>query len=137
MRHGYTNATRTDGDVVTKAYVGPDSLIRRQREVDSLRCLAGCFPVPDLVACEPGLLTTRLVRGRHGQELIAEGLVDQVLATCGRSLRALQSLDVPQGAAMRVAGVVVHGDFGPNNMILSADGTQLACRARLGVRRRG
>ena len=61
----------------------------------------------------PGTLRTAYVHGHHGQDLIDAGLADGVLSCCGQMLRRLQAIP------SRVAGVVmVHGDFGPNNMLL-------------------
>lgn len=119
LAHGYTNDTVVIGDVVVKTYAGPDVVERQAREVGALRRLSGRFPVPQIVESVPGALSTRYVDGHHGQELIDAGFGDAVLASCGRVLRTLQAVPSAAGA------VLVHGDFGPNNMLLTADGSEV------------
>ncbi|GAA4601463.1 aminoglycoside phosphotransferase (APT) family kinase protein [Actinoplanes octamycinicus] len=103
MRHGYTNDTRRDGDVVIKRFQGPDAELRRATESRVLtRMAAAGVPVPDLIAEPPGELWTRYVPGAHGQDLIDAGHAAAVLDSCGRTLTRLRT---------------VHGDYGPNNML--------------------
>ncbi|BCJ46138.1 hypothetical protein GCM10010168_50870 [Actinoplanes ianthinogenes] len=107
MKHGYTNDTRSDGDVVIKRFQGPDADLRRATESRALaRMAAAGVPVPALVAAPPGELWTRLVPGAHGQDLIDAGHAAAVLSSCGRTL-----------AHIRAVAGGVHGDYGPNNML--------------------
>lgn len=123
MRHGYTNETIQAGDTVVKTYTGPFPSVRQNREEASLRFLAGRIPVPELIASEPGRLTTAYVEGTHGQDLI-DHQPEQVLAACGRVLKALHA--IPVGfIATKYTGVISHGDFGPNNVLLN-DGEVVA-----------
>lgn len=84
MPHGYTNTTVTDGEVVVKAYAGPDAGERQIREELALVRLAGGLPVPTIVSTSPGTLTTALVEGTPGQQAIADGHGPEVLYLCGR-----------------------------------------------------
>jgi len=102
MRHGYTNSVTGDGTVVVKRYVGPDRRTRRDTEVRALSALAGRLPVPRILDVGEDTLTTAMLPGTHGQELIARGHAAAVLRSCGRLLPS-----VPP----------VHGDYGPQNML--------------------
>jgi aminoglycoside phosphotransferase (APT) family kinase protein len=120
MPHGYTHRTSRRGAAVTKAYQGPEAAARCTREAAALTALAGFLPVPPVLEIGPGHLVTRLMPGIHGQDLIAAGLAGQVLAACGRMLRQIHQLPVP-GALTAVGeqgAFLVHGDFGPNNVLL-------------------
>lgn len=124
LPHGYTNSTHRVGSSVVKVYTGPDTCERQQREEMALRTLAGRLPVPRLLASEPGRLTTELAAGVHGQDLIDSGLAAEVLFRCGRLLLAVQRVPVrvvdPEADPNAIP---VHGDFGPNNTLFTADGT--------------
>lgn len=64
------------------------------------------------------------VDGRHGQEMVDSGAAGDVLGTCGRLLKRLQSVDTSVLFDDARPGTLVHGDFGPNNLLLSDDGTE-------------
>jgi aminoglycoside phosphotransferase (APT) family kinase protein len=123
LAHGYTNVTTRDGDFVTKTYAGPDALERQAREERAIAWVRRWLPVPQIVASEPGSITTRYVSGEHGQDLLESACTRAVLPTCGRLLRDLQSLPLPAGTEAAPGTVLVHGDFGPNNALLTADAT--------------
>jgi thiamine kinase-like enzyme len=62
--------------------------------------------------------------GVHGQELIDEGLSRCVLRACGHMLRRIHAIapalaHIP--AASQHSVVFVHGDYGPNNLLLDRD----------------
>lgn len=120
LPHGYTNATRRAGGVVTKRYRGPDARERQHAEVAALRFLAGRFPVPAVAGEEPGEVRTTVVPGLPGQELL-ERAPEAVLRSVGRAAATLHRLDT---AGLRTSGparsgaVLVHGDFGPQNLLL-------------------
>lgn len=122
LRHGYTNETRGDGRVVVKRYAGPGARARRDRERLMLATLPGLLPVPVLLAGElAGELRMRFVAGVHGQDLIEAGMAGPVLRACGHLLRQVHGLDltaVLPGGSHPVGAVLVHGDFGPNNVLL-------------------
>ena len=117
MRHGYTNVTNLVGSSVSKTYLGPDSDARAATERTALTRLVGRFPVPALLATSPASLTTQFISGEHGQDLIEDGFAEEVLAACGNVLRRLHSTDPAVVFDTVVGGVIVHGDFGPNNML--------------------
>jgi tRNA A-37 threonylcarbamoyl transferase component Bud32 len=108
LPHGYTNHTRRDGAVVVKTYTGPDAAARLDREYRALQLVRGRVPVPPVLDRAPHALTLGFVAGRHGQDLIAAGAAEPVLAACGSVLRDIHG-----------AGVG-HGDFGPQNLLLDA-----------------
>jgi aminoglycoside phosphotransferase (APT) family kinase protein len=120
LPHGYTNETASDGDVVTKSYDGPGSAARCARETAVLRALSGRLPVPAVVGSAPGELRLRYVPGAHGQDLIDAGHGRQVLLECGRMLGRIHA--IPTDSVLREVRpgqVLVHGDYGPNNLLFS------------------
>ena len=132
MPHGYTSHTTRDGPVVTKAYRGPDATQRCARETAMLRRLAGLVPVPPVVASTDISLSLGFMPGVHGQDLIAAGLGGQVLHACGQVLRRIHALDpglapglAPAGQRSPARAVLVHGDFGPNNVLLDQAGQEI------------
>jgi aminoglycoside phosphotransferase (APT) family kinase protein len=123
MPHGYTNCTMLDGSVVTKTYQGPDADRRGAREAAALRGLAGRVPVPRVLSVGDGTLSMSLMPGVHGQELIDRGLASLVLGACGRTLRCIHSVDPVLAcvfAGDSPTGVLLHGDYGPNNVLLDS-----------------
>jgi hypothetical protein len=68
LRHGYTNATRIDGERVVKRYVGMDAAERMRIEVDAIQRTAGRAPTPEIVHVDAAdcVVTFRLLQGRHG-----------------------------------------------------------------------
>ncbi len=115
MPHGYTNDTVGDEATVRKTYAGPDARERAAREHAVLTRLRGLLPVPEVLGADGGTLTTRRVAGTPAQELIDAGHADAVLTACGRVLRRIHAVPWPGG------GVLVHGDFGPNNLLLDPE----------------
>lgn len=111
-RHGYTNSTVGDGGFVVKCYAGPDAAARLATERIMLRRYRGRLPVPAVVRVGERSLTTRFVPGEHGQDLLDDGHAVEVLRAGGRLLRLVQSMPVRGG------DVLVHGDFGPDNLLL-------------------
>jgi aminoglycoside phosphotransferase len=120
MKHGYTNDTVGDARTVDKAYQGPDAALRLTRELEMLTALRGYLPVPPVIAARESTLTLGFVAGAHGQDLIDQGHAATVLQSCGRLLRRLHDL-APGPLALgehAASQVLVHGDFGPNNVLL-------------------
>jgi Ser/Thr protein kinase RdoA (MazF antagonist) len=122
LAHGYTNDSVRDGTTVTKHYREPGAAERLLREATALQALAGHLPVPELLTTDPvqRTLQTSYLPARHGQELIDAGHAARVLLLCGRLLRQLQSLS-PQllPAGVGVGPVLVHGDFGLQNLLVA------------------
>jgi aminoglycoside phosphotransferase (APT) family kinase protein len=121
MPHGYTNDTRSDGSTVLKRYQGPYAKTRRSAERLVLSRLAGgVVPLPRLTAEPAGALCMQHVAGVHGQDLIHAGHAAAVLRSCGQTLRHVQSVEptvVFGGGSATSPAVLVHGDYGPNNML--------------------
>ncbi|WP_035701186.1 phosphotransferase family protein, partial [Glycomyces tenuis] len=108
LRHGYTNRTAGDGATVIKRYEGPDAASRLERERLVLTELRGEVPVPPVLGARDGALELGFVDGAPGQELLESGSAVEVLRSCGEVLRRIHS----------VRPGLVHGDFGPNNLLL-------------------
>ena len=119
LPHGYTNDTRADGRVVVKRYDGPNAQQRRERERLMLTRLHGRVPVPEpRDSANAAGLAMAFMPGVHGQDLIDAGHAGPVLRACGRALRDIHRLDVAATLPGEVGPVVVHGDYGPNNVLL-------------------
>ncbi|WP_189822944.1 phosphotransferase family protein [Streptomyces finlayi] len=129
LPHGHTNHTTHHAGVVTKTYKGRDAQRRMEREAAALcglETLGAVLPVPQLIGCTGESLSMTFLEGVHGQDLIEAGWAESVLQTCGDALRAVHSVDaVEVFPRARPGAVLVHGDFGPNNMLLSDDGSHL------------
>lgn len=106
LAHGYTNRTMGDARTVEKTYDGPDARARLEREHAALLAVRDAVPVPPVLATADGTLTMGFVAGTHGQELIQAGHAERVLRACGEVLSRIHALGV------------VHGDFGPNNVLI-------------------
>ena len=117
--HGYTNHTAPVGAVqVRKSYSGSDSAVRTSIEAACLAGLRGRLPVPRIIARDGDTTLLERLPGRHGQDLIDEGYGYQVMHAAGACLRELQA--VPPDVIVGLSGdgdVIVHGDFGPQNML--------------------
>ncbi|MDA1359524.1 phosphotransferase [Glycomyces luteolus] len=112
LPHGYTNLTNGDRATVVKHYQGPDAALRLERERLLITDLAGTIPVPPLLGAGEGALTLGFVEGAPGQELLDTDAA-AVLRSCGTVLRRIHAVASSLGE-----GVLVHGDFGPNNLLL-------------------
>ncbi|HZM83206.1 MAG TPA: phosphotransferase [Candidatus Limnocylindrales bacterium] len=124
MRHGYSNDTRSDGAVVLKRYQGPDRATRRQREYAALQRLRGRLPVPPLWGGDEVSVCLGFISGVHGQDLIEAGQAPAVLRACGQMLNRIHEVDPAQvfpGTTLHSGQVLVHGDYGPNNLLLDPD----------------
>ncbi|MER7788985.1 aminoglycoside phosphotransferase family protein [Streptomyces sp. NPDC097640] len=114
LKHGYTNHTVGDGAVVRKTYAGPDAELRLDRERTLLARLQGRLPVPPVHEADTGTLTLGFMTGVPGQELLDAGHAAEVLEACGALLRRIHGTE----ASVR-GGVLVHGDYGPHNVLLA------------------
>ena len=104
---------------MVKRYLGPDAAARQQTEVAALTELTGLVPVPPLLGQTEGEITLGLVAGQPGQDLL-EIAPERVLRSVGRLARRVAAVDIsrlPGLPAARFGTVLVHGDFGPQNML--------------------
>ena len=67
--------------------------------------------------------------GRHGQDLIGAGHGHAVMFCLGRLLRAVQAIPPTFYDEFEGTGVLVHGDFGPNNVLLADDADEIVLLA--------
>ena len=131
LPHSYTNDTRSDSEVVVKRFEGPDAAIRRLREYTVLDILKGRLPVPRLRDSDDGSVRMEFVAGMHGQELIEAGHAAPVLRACGEMLRRVHDIDVAEvfPVPREQNAVLVHGDYGPNNMLFDPGAFTVTARA--------
>jgi aminoglycoside phosphotransferase len=124
LSHGYTNATTTAHGIVYKRYLGPDATRRHDQEREALTALRGYLPVPAVLGDDNGVLAIEHVPGVHAQELLDAGFGDRVLQLTGGLLRSLHAL-APTLLSTSSAGepgvVLVHGDFGPQNLLIDPE----------------
>ena len=120
LPHGYTNDARTDGRLVVKRYHGPAAGARLGREARALERLAGRYLVPRLVAADEEQLIMERITGTPGQELL-ERRPEETLFAVGAAARALQQIDPVIMGPDAGGAVIVHGDFGPQNVLLAED----------------
>jgi aminoglycoside phosphotransferase (APT) family kinase protein len=118
LAHGYTNQSWIENARVVKHYDGVDGEERLRTEVAALARAGGAVPVPKVVEVDPrrGQVVLTLMTGRHGQELVDQGFATEVLSAAGRTLRQLHHA---------VPGMV-HGDFGPQNLLLETVSWQVS-----------
>lgn len=121
LPHGYTNETGRRDGLVRKAYLGPDPERRHRTERAALTGLHGVFPVPEVRDDRDGVLYLTEVIGWHGQEALDAGHGASVLRLCGQVRRRLSEIDTALVPGLAGTGdVIVHGDFGPQNMLVNA-----------------
>lgn len=119
LKGGYTNETIGDGAVVVKTYAGPDAELRLDRERTLLTQLRGRLPVPPLRDADGATLSLGFVAGVNGQEMLDSGHAAAALEACGTLLRRIQGIGVEVLPGEPEAGkVLVHGDYGPNNVLI-------------------
>lgn len=129
LPHGYTNSTYlNDRGAVVKRYQGGDAGERAEREARVLRFVAGRLPVPRVLARGAPALTVELTRleGVHGQDLLdAHGA--SVMRSLGAAAKEIHRLPLSD-SVLTLPGkgsVLVHGDFGPQNCLLSTTGDEV------------
>jgi aminoglycoside phosphotransferase (APT) family kinase protein len=112
---GFANATRRDGAAVVKEYEGNAAADRWATEVAALADVADLLPVPRILEAteDPPVLRMAYVEGSPA----STALTEDALHRMGVLLR-----DFQDAYRARTRLVRVHGDFGPNNVLLSPDG---------------
>jgi aminoglycoside phosphotransferase (APT) family kinase protein len=112
---GFCNTTRREGSTVIKEYEGRAARERWRTEAEALADVAGLVNVPRIVELceEPPVLTMEFVAG----EPAAADVTDEKLYRMGVLLKDFQA-----AYRARTGRVRVHGDFGPNNILIGPDG---------------
>ena len=86
--------------------------------------LAGQLPLPRLLASQTDQLELQWLPGVPGQELL-ENQPDAVLAAIGQLARQVHDVDLDQlpeaDRTLPGGSVLVHGDFGPQNVLLDPE----------------
>ena len=119
LPHGYTNETVRSKDQVRKRYVGKAAEQRREVEAACLRVLQDHLPVPIVLGGSRFDLRMSFVEGSHGQDLIDDGGADMVLRLSGQLLAEMQGVSIDPLRQIPGSGdVLVHGDFGPQNLLI-------------------
>lgn len=129
LPHAYSNVVTGYGDLVTKTYRGGERVKRQQREALAIRSLTGLLPVATIVESQPGALVLAKVRGRHGQDLIDSGEGRIAMFCLGRLLREVQAITPAFYGEFEGMGVLVHRDFGPNNVLLAEHADEIVLLA--------
>ncbi|MGH8879478.1 MAG: phosphotransferase [Stackebrandtia sp.] len=122
MRHGYCNETSRHGGVVSKRFTAPDAAARAATEARALRAVYPLVPVPLIKSATDEEITCEFVAGTHGQDLLEPDTAARLLAECGRTLAAIHTVPTAAvEAGPHASGVLVHGDFGPQNVLFDPD----------------
>lgn len=131
LKHGYTNRTTREGNMVLKIYHGPGSPHRWTTESTLLSYLEGKLPVPKLVNPNRlGGIQTAWVNGSHAQDILEESSqetkIGQVMIILGQVLKQLQAInsEALRGKIPGDGTCLVHGDFGPQNLLLDSSAQQ-------------
>ncbi|MGH8792083.1 MAG: phosphotransferase family protein [Stackebrandtia sp.] len=127
FHHGGTNDTFQVGDEVVKEYTGPDAHRHADTEARVLRAVAAKLPVPAVRSIAGARLSFDFVPGRHAQDLLTPDTAGEILAACGRVLADIHAAPLSLVTEDKsVSGVLVHGDFGPNNILLAENSLNVA-----------
>ena len=93
-------------------------------ELACLSALRDRLPVPIVRQAHPSIPRIELVfvAGEHGQDLVDRGHARIVLELIGATLTELQQISASAVPGLHGDGsVIVHGDFGPQNMLFDLD----------------
>ncbi|NUR69918.1 MAG: phosphotransferase [Hamadaea sp.] len=123
LPYGFLNETARTGDEVVKTYVGVTARERRDTELAALRTAAPFVPVPQVVRVDddPPVLRLAFVPGVNAVARLESSPLP-VLGTLGACVRDFQRAyaDAHNGQ------ILVHGDCGPQNFLLSPTGSVVA-----------
>lgn len=113
---GFSNTTRREEATVVKEYEGRSASLRWATEVAALSDVADLVPVPRVVESteDPPVVRLEFVEA----EPASACLTGDALYRMGALLRDFQAAYRDRTGRTRV-----HGDFGPNNILLRPDGT--------------
>ena len=127
LAHGYCNGTCVVDGVVEKRHLGPSRRAVAAREVAVLRSLQGVLPVPEVLRFDPDepLLCIEMIEGENGQALVEQDLADEVLFQCGILQRRIAEVDASEMVFLALGDQLVHGDYGPHNILFSPDGSEV------------
>ena len=120
LRHGYTNHCRQVEHHIEKTYLGRHRFENARRELACLSSLGDHLPVATVMEADLAIpqLTLGVLPGEHGQDLIDGGHAHVVLHLAGATLEELRRLPVWDVPDLDGDGpVIVHGDFGPQNLL--------------------
>ena len=128
LPYGYTNKTHCEDGVVIKTYMGANARERYATELEIYQLLQGMTFMPDLIKYDETRLNilTKYIKNRHAQDLLDENGSD-VMCAIGKLLRDLQEIQIESidGTIRRGSEVLVHGDFGPQNVLLARDSFEI------------
>ncbi len=126
LPHGFTNNTTSEDDVVTKTYIGHGADDRFRTEANCLRTLADVLPVPSLLYAADRRSGLTRMSGVHGKELIevAELVVPSMVAMAEMLLR-IHATPVNHIELPGYGNTLIHGDYGPQNLLFSPSGKQV------------
>lgn len=127
LPHGYGNGTCIVEGTVEKRHQGPVRHEAAALEADVLQCIANFLPVPKVLQFDPTepLLRLELIEGVNGQALVERGLTCEVLFQCGVLLGQIASVDTSSLPFLAKEEHLVHGDYGPHNLLFSSNGTEV------------
>ncbi|MEV6966144.1 phosphotransferase [Hamadaea sp. NPDC051192] len=123
LPYGFLNETRCIGNEVVKTYVGVTARERRDTEIAALRHAAPFVPVPQVVRVEDEPPTLRLT---YVPGVNAAARLDSAPAAVLRTLGACVASFQSAYAARHSGQILVHGDCGPQNFLLSPTGSVAA-----------
>ena len=126
LPHGYTNNTYLVDKTVRKTYSGADAQNRFYTELTIYQKLQDESFMPQLLHYneETFTIATRYIDTQHGQDLLKEHPI-QVPFALGELAKQLQTVQLDAiGKQKRKKGqVLVHGDFGPQNVLFGQTST--------------
>ena len=123
MPHGYTNQTQLTPRGILKRYMGPGAMNRWQTERNLLPVISEYLPVPPLLKQKnTGEIVTKRMYGLHGLDMVENGQSSIVLTALGKLLKLVQEVPAQKlhGLITGNGPVLVHGDYGPQNLLLNA-----------------
>lgn len=120
---GFTNLTHIRAGTVVKTYDGYQALERMENEQAALQDLTHIIPVPTVLGStnSPPTLTLSVVEGQNAAAVLdRQDQREQLFHQLGVFLRTFQEAYRLQCEESLIR---VHGDFGPQNILLRKDGS--------------
>ena len=122
LDHGFTNETQADDTTVIKRYVGRGADARFDAETRCLEVLAGIIAVPALLGTAFPTVRVRKLQGVHGKQLIDSAYTPEVMVAMAETLLAIHALPIDRVDLPGAGKALVHGDYGPQNLLFSPSG---------------